>query len=268
MTGERGGEASASQHLRKRMFRSKTKPKNQEQCIVKNEICHTNRNSFNSTVAGCCLFSVLNQARFQGRPLSFEEKQGFANLAFAGGRDTVIATVTRIFAEAATDPELLPAIRATPDLAVSAVEEIVRITTPLTAISRTGPRDTAVQKAGGRIGLCWASANREDRFFPEPDRFQAARNPNPHVGFGFGPHNCLGATHARLLLRTLVRVLAEQEVTLRIQTQEPQCENHGGITRVNGFQNLLVDMMPISHPCGGSVIEKQENGSEEPEDQP
>ncbi len=185
-------------------------------------------------------FSVLNQARFQGRPLSFEEKQGFANLAFAGGRDTVIGTVTRIFAEAANDPKLLPGIRATPDLADSAVEEIVRITTPLTAISRTCPHDTAVQKAGGRIGLCWASANREERFFPEPDRFQADRNPNPHVGFGFGPHNCLGAPHARLLLRTLFRILAEQDVTLRIQTQELQFEQLGTVTRPNGFQRLRI----------------------------
>jgi cytochrome P450 len=150
--------------------------------------------------------------------------------------------ISPCFNEAANDPALLPAVRVHPDLAVSAVEEIVRLTTPLTAISRTCPHDTDWQEAGGRIGLCWASANREEPFFPNPDTFQADRNPNPHIGFGFCPHNCLGATHARLLLRTLFRVLAEEEIRLRILEEEPQSEHFGGITRSTGFRNLRVRM--------------------------
>jgi cytochrome P450 len=185
-------------------------------------------------------FSVLNQSLYDGRPLTYAEKQGFANLAFAGGRDTIIQTLTGIFAAFAQNPGLGGALRAKPEIAVTATEEIVRLVTPLTAISRTCTRDTEHLAAGGRVGLCWASANREDRFFPNPDTFDAERSPNPHVGFGFGPHNCLGASHARSLLRSLFHQVASLNIHVEILEAIPHLEQLDGIQRSVGYDLLRV----------------------------
>ena len=185
------------------------------------------------------LFSILHRATFRGRPLTYEEKQGFANLVFAGGRDTVIHTTTSILAYIAEHPAFCPQLAADPALVPKAVEEFVRVVTPLTAITRTCAADTPHQSAGGRIGLCWASANRDDRFFKHADRVQPDRAPNPHVAFGFGPHSCLGASHARLLLRTLLTQCAERG--LRIQTLEaiPNVEVFDTFSRPIGFSKLI-----------------------------
>jgi cytochrome P450 len=100
-------------------------------------------------------FSALTKATFQGRPLTRDEMTGFANLTFAGGRDTIINSVTSILAFMAEDPRLLETLRANPKMILSASEEFVRIITPLTHTGRVCPVDTDVMgqkvKADKRI---------------------------------------------------------------------------------------------------------------------
>ena len=60
-------------------------------------------------------------------------------------------------------------------------------------------------KPGQRVSLCFASANFDETVFENPEEVRLDRKPNPHVTFGFGPHLCLGAAHARLILRTLLK---------------------------------------------------------------
>jgi cytochrome P450 len=93
-----------------------------------------------------------------------------------------------------------------------AVEEMLRWTTPVVAFMRTTTRPTEL--AGQQIGadepilMLYASANRDESVFgPTADRFDAARDPNPHVAFGFGPHFCIGAVLARLEGRILLEEL-------------------------------------------------------------
>ena len=73
--------------------------------------------------------------------------------------------------------------------------------TPLTHIGRVCPVDTEVRgievKAGGRVSLCWASANQDEAAFDSPEEVRLDRKPNPHMAFGIGTHVCLGAPHAR-----------------------------------------------------------------------
>ena len=80
--------------------------------------------------------------------------------------------------------------------------------TPLTHIGRVCPVATEVQgklvPADGRMSLGWAAANFAPDVFDSPEEVQLDRKPNPHVAFGFGTHLCLGAPHARLLLRSLL----------------------------------------------------------------
>ena len=138
-------------------------------------------------------FSALRKASFRGRPLTRDEMVGFANLVFAGGRDTVIATVSLTLAHFATHPEDLVRLRNDPLLLRNCVEEIVRVASPLTMIARVCPHDTNVHgvhvPADHRVALCWASANRDETVFQSPERLVIDRKPNPHLAFGAGPHN-------------------------------------------------------------------------------
>ncbi len=189
-------------------------------------------------------FSALNRADFRGRKLTTEEKHGFANMAFAGGRDTVIHTVSTVLAHVAGHPEALPFLRADPARVVTAVEEFVRYVSPLTAIARRCPHgaqvlDEAVPP-GGRVGLCWPSANRDGTAFPTPDDLVLDRSPNPHVGFGFGIHRCLGATQARLVLRTLLQSLCDRVETIHLIEAVPEVETESSFTRQVGYRSLHV----------------------------
>lgn len=193
-------------------------------------------------------FSILNQATFQGRLLTDDEKLGFANLAFAGGRDTVINTVCLILAHFAHQPDDLERLREEPELVNCAGEEFVRFATPLTHIGRKCPVDTEVHgvkvKADQLISLCWASANFDETVFDNPGEIRVDRKPNPHVAFGNGIHNCLGASHARLIIRTLLVQLTELVSSITLLSEQPKIEKTADYERVNSFESLELRMNP------------------------
>ncbi len=189
-------------------------------------------------------FSALTTATFRGRQLTRDEMVGFANLAFAGGRDTVIATVALTLAHLASHPGDIARLRDEPLLVRSAAEEIVRMATPLTIIGRTCPMETTVLgtsvEAGQRVGLCWASANRDETVFDSPNELRIDRKRNPHLAFGAGAHRCLGASHARLLLRTLITAVATKVGDLKLVDVTPKYEEWPGYRRQTGFERLVV----------------------------
>jgi cytochrome P450 len=100
-----------------------------------------------------------------------------------------------------------------PDLLPTAVEEIVRWTTPSVYKRRTLTRDTELGgqrlRAGEKLTFWEMSANRDEAVFEEPFRFDIGRDPNPHLGFGYGVHYCLGANLARLEIRAMLSELLE-----------------------------------------------------------
>lgn len=97
-------------------------------------------------------YSALNQAEIDGRPLTDEEKEGFAYLAFAGGRDTIIHTMTGIMAYFAKNPEDMAYLREHPEAINTAAEEFFRLAIPLTHIGRVCPAGAQVQGlTGGRM---------------------------------------------------------------------------------------------------------------------
>jgi cytochrome P450 len=189
-------------------------------------------------------FSALNQATFRDRPLNHAEKMGFANLTFAGGRDTVIHTLSSTLVYLARHPEALPFLREDPSRITLACEEFFRMVTPLTHIARVCPVPHDVLgetvPAGGRVSLCWASANRDGKAFPDPDVIRLDRKPNPHVAFGSGPHLCLGAGHARLLLRSLLQACVDWVDSLECLAAEPQVERESAYERVIGFERAVL----------------------------
>jgi cytochrome P450 len=190
------------------------------------------------------VFSFLNAARVEDRLLSEDEKVGIANLVFAGGRDTIIHAVSRTIAYFAEHPADMEMIARDPARVNLAVEELVRVISPLTHIGRVCPAPTPLGNslvgAGDRVSLCWASANRDEEMFEAPDEVRLDRSPNPHVGFGSGPHACLGATQARAILRSLVRQLGEKGCRFAVLDSVRQYEVTSTYRRWVGFKALTV----------------------------
>ncbi|MGP3963641.1 cytochrome P450 [Nonomuraea sp. 3N208] len=100
----------------------------------------------------------------------------------------------------------------------SAIEEMLRFWPPVIYFRRTAIRDLTLAgrliRAGDKVVVYHAAANRAPSVFPDPDRFDIARAPNDHVSFGFGPHFCLGAHLARAQFRAIFRELLSWDVEL------------------------------------------------------
>ena len=195
---------------------------------------------------GADFFSALTRATFRGRRLTREEMMGFANLTFAGGRDTIIHSISSIIHYFGRNPDALEYLRQDPKRIVHAGEEFFRVFMPLTHIGRVCPLDTEVHgllvKAGGRVSLGWAAANLDERVFESPQDIRLDRKPNPHLSFGFGEHLCLGAAHARLIVRTLLQALVNQVGKIMVVEAKPHVEREVRYQRANGFEALTVKL--------------------------
>jgi len=190
------------------------------------------------------LYSILLASEVNGKKLTKEEVKGVIILTFAGGRDTVINAVTNTIAYFAEHPESLARLQKEPEIRSNAVEELIRYFAPLTHMGRVSTEDTqvcehAVQK-DSRISLCWASANRDTAVFEKPNEVVLDRKINPHVSFGFSHHNCLGATHARQIMRTLLTVLVDKVQSIDILDCQENIEDLGEFKRKVGFDSLTV----------------------------
>ncbi len=201
-----------------------------------------------SRAPGGDFFSALTQSSIRGRPLTREEMMGFANLAFAGGRDTIIHTVACALGHLAANPEALAYLREDPKRITHASEELFRFFMPLTHIGRVCPVATSVHgepvPPGGRVSLGWASANRDESVFPQADEFKIDRKPNPHLSFGFGEHLCLGAPHARLIVRTLLQKCVELLDGMEIVSAEERTETEHDYERKLGYESLVLKFRP------------------------
>ena len=188
-------------------------------------------------------FSMLNQVEFRGRKLTLEEKQGIANVTFAGGKDTVINVVSSIIVYFAENGKALKILGESEKNINTACEEFVRYVSPLTAIARTSSHGAQVAEqkipGGCRVGLCWPSANRDETVFEKAHEVVLDRMPNPHIGFGFGIHNCLGAPQARLIIRSLLKSLSEQVKSIQLISAVPRIENEESYTRQVGYDKVL-----------------------------
>jgi cytochrome P450 len=197
---------------------------------------------------GSDFFSLLTQATFRGRRLSREEMMGFANLTFAGGRDTIIHTVACAIGHLAARPTDLEFLRADTSRIVHACEEFFRAFMPLTHIGRVCPVDTDVHgvtvPAGGRVSLGWASANLDEEAFESPREIRLDRRPNPHVSFGFGPHLCLGAAHSRTVLRALLGRLCSRVDRIDVHAARDRVEANAAYDRPLGYESLVVSLRP------------------------
>jgi cytochrome P450 len=157
--------------------------------------------------------SALVQAEIDGDRLSDGELQFFFLLLVNAGGDTTRNLVAAGMQQLFDHPD--QRVRLTGDLdglLPTAVEEMLRYTSPVANFQRTVMQDTVLRgvplSAGDRVVVFYGSANRDEDVFAEPDRFDVGRSPNPHVAFGGGgPHLCLGMHVARIEIAAMFREL-------------------------------------------------------------
>ena len=159
------------------------------------------------------LISALVTADVDGAALNSRELGSFFSLLLVAGVETTRNAIAHGLALLTDHPEQRELLLSDPDARMGgAVEEIVRLSSPIIQFRRTLARDHEVGgevlPAGGKVVLFYVSANRDETVFADPDTFDITRSPNPHVGFGGGgPHFCLGAQLARREMDVLFREL-------------------------------------------------------------
>ncbi len=147
------------------------------------------------------LVSALIEARDSRDALSHDEVIATCMLLLFAGHETTTNLIGNGAYHLLSHPEQLRRLKTDPALAALAVEESLRFDGPSKIVVRLAAQrleyGDAVFEPGQRVFLVQASANRDDEVFANPDEFDIGRSPNPHIGFGFGIHFCLGAPLAR-----------------------------------------------------------------------
>ena len=143
--------------------------------------------------------------------LSDGELYGFFNLLFAAGSETTRNAIAGGLLALIERPAQLASVRSDPQTVTTAIEEMLRWTTPSPSKRRTATRHTELGGCAIRPGdkvLFWeGSANRDERVFADSMEFDVRREPNPHLAFGHGVHFCLGGNLARLEMRVVFEEL-------------------------------------------------------------
>jgi cytochrome P450 len=185
---------------------------------------------------------VANAALDEG--LSDLELYLFFSLLFSAGAETTRNAVAGGLLALAEHPAQLAALRADPSLLPSAIEEMVRWTSPSPSKRRTATRDAELGGcaigAGQKVQVWEGSANRDRAAFTDPDTFDITRKPNPHLGFGYGVHYCLGANLARLELRVLFEELLGRFTGVRVAEPVEWTRSN----RHTGIRHLVVELSP------------------------
>ncbi|MFJ8358282.1 cytochrome P450 [Streptomyces sp. NPDC093984] len=176
------------------------------------------------------------------RELGDPELEMFFFLLTIAGNDTVRSAAPGGLLALAEHPGAYQRLRAQPGQLSLAVDELLRWHPPVLSFRRTASRDTELAgqhiRAGDKVVVFHASANRDERAFAAPDRLDLTRTPNPHVSFGDGPHVCLGAHFARLQFRVLYQEVLEALPGLRLAAPPRRLVSNF----INGIKELTVQL--------------------------
>jgi cytochrome P450 len=185
------------------------------------------------------LMSFLVEAVEAGQ-ISADELTGGAMLLFVAGITTTSGLISNSLLHLDRFPDQRDRIRDDPSILPAAIEELLRYDAPIQALARTATKDIEahgrVIPEGARVALVWASANRDERRWADPDRLDIDREPQRHVSFGDGIHHCLGAPLARMEARIVF-----EELFARI----PEYSVCGPIVRIKTPTDRALESLPV-----------------------
>lgn len=181
-----------------------------------------------------------------GEPMSVDTAAECATLLLNGGLDTTAALLSNALLYLYEHPAERDRLIADPGLLKPACEEFVRFFTPVQNLVRTVTADHdrhgAHLREGDRVMLSWASANRDEREFTDPDEIDITRFPNRHQGFGMGTHRCIGSTLAREMfvigMGTFLRRIPEYTVDVAA------ARRYASLGSNNGWLSMPIEFPP------------------------
>jgi cytochrome P450 len=186
------------------------------------------------------IVSAIAQAEIEAddgsrAPLTDLELLMFFSLLMAAGSETTRNSIAAGLMALMRHPDQWQRLRDDRSLLSSATEEILRWASSTPYNRRTATRDVEVRgetiRAGDKVTLWWASANRDEDVFIDPFRFDVGRDPNPHLTFGHGAHFCLGANLARIEIRLVFDALLDRftEITPTGPVEWTRSNKHTGV---------------------------------------
>lgn len=193
-------------------------------------------------VTALCHAEITDEAG-ERRRLTDRECASFGNLLFSAGTETVGRLLGNVAVLLADHPEERAALAADPDLVPNGIEELLRYEAPSPVNGRWTTRDVELHgeviPAGSKVLMITGSAGRDERVFPDPDRFDVRRSMHQHVTFGYGIHFCVGAALARMEGRVAV-----EETLARFPewTVEPGAAVRQHTSTVRGYSSVPVSV--------------------------
>jgi cholest-4-en-3-one 26-monooxygenase len=190
------------------------------------------------------LMTVLLEADVDGDKLSDMQLSAFFLLLQNAGSETTRNLITTGTLALLQRPDQLRRVRDDPSLLPTAIEELLRYTTPVMSFTRTATRDTEIAdqpiEEGDHVLIVYAAANRDERAFDRPDEIDITRDPNDHVAFGAGgPHFCLGSHLARLEAKLMFEAILTRFEGLEV-TADPDSLPRVYSNLIDGFAEMPV----------------------------
>ena len=169
------------------------------------------------------LVSHLVAVEERGKRLTADELVASAILLLNAGHEASVNAFGNGIVALLEHPDQLARLRTDPALVEPAVEEMIRFDSPLQLFERTAKEPVRIADvtipAGRKVAALLGAANRDPAAFPDPDRLDVGRRPNPHLGFGAGLHHCLGAPLARMELQLSLPALLRRFPSLELAEQ-------------------------------------------------
>lgn len=199
----------------------------------------TSRDKLTSGSWGAAILDAVDEGR-----LAAESAVPLMAAYLIAAMDTTVHSLGNFIRLLAADPQLWRTLKADPGLIGGAFEENLRLESPVQGFTRLTTRDVEIDgtliPAGTRVLLSYASANRDERHYPDPDRYDIRRNPVDHLAFGYATHGCAGQGLARIEAQALIGSLLRRVESIEL-AGEPVRHPH---PMIRGLEALPVSVVP------------------------